>query len=71
MLDKWNYAIYKESFVKNDGSIIDSQRVGRFKTKGDAMLMLKIKYNDGKHYVQRVEKEFGEIIKTNDDPIYL
>lgn len=71
MLKKWNYAIYKEGFARVDGSIEDEQRVGRYKTKGDAMLMLKIKYNDGKHYVQRVEKEYGEIVTTDDEPIYL
>ena len=71
MLTKWNYAIYKEGFVRVDGSIEDEQRVGRYKTKGDAMLMLQIKYNDGKHYVQRVDEEYGEIVTTDDEPIYL
>lgn len=44
MLTKWNYAIYKEGFVRVDGSIEDEQRV---------------------------EEEYGEIVATDDEPIYL
>lgn len=71
MLTKWNYVIYKEGFVRLDGSIEDEQRVGRYKNKGDAMLMLQIKYNDGNHFVQKVDEQYGEIITTDDEPIYL
>lgn len=71
MLKKWNYAVFKQGFVRVDGSIEDNKRVGIYKTKEDALLILKIKYNDGKHFVQRIDKEYGEIITTEDDPIYL
>ena len=65
------YAIYKEGFVREDGSIIDPVRVGRYKSKEAAMLMLRIKYNDGSYYAQKIEVFDGKILSTEEDPIYL
>lgn len=71
MLDKIKYAIYKEGFVNQDGSIVDPIRVGRYKSKESAMLMLRIKYNNGSYYVQEVKVDNGEILSTDKEPIYL